>query len=67
MDSTRKSLQGVLGTPELSTVVVFGHVGKDAEYGTFRKLGVPYFAVPVIGILLFKVPYYGPLFSVTPI
>ena len=34
--------------------------------GTFRKLGVPYFGVLVTGILLFRVLYWGPLFSETP-
>ena len=37
------------------------------EYGSFRKLGVPYFGVLIIRILLFRVLYQGPLFSETPI
>ena len=36
-------------------------------YGSFRKLGVPYFGVLIIRILLFRVLYWGPLFSETPI
>ena len=31
--------------------------------GSFRKLGVPYFGVLIIKILLFRVLYLGPLFS----
>ena len=31
--------------------------------GSFRKLGVPYSGVLIIRILLFKVLYWGPLFS----
>ena len=34
--------------------------------GSFRKLGVPYFGVLIIRILLFRVLYRGPLFSETP-
>ena len=34
--------------------------------GSFRKLGVPYFGVLIIRILLFRVLYWGPLFSETP-
>ena len=33
---------------------------------SFRKLGVPYFGVLIIRILLFTVLYSGPLFSETP-
>ena len=36
-------------------------------YGSFRKLGIPYLGVLIIGILLFRVPYWGPLFSEAPI
>ena len=36
-------------------------------YGSFRKLGVPYFGVRIISILLFRVLFWGPLFSETPI
>ena len=36
-------------------------------YVTFRKFRVPYFGVLVIRILLFRVLYWGPLFSETPI
>ena len=38
------------------------------RFGTFRKWGggVPYLGVLIIRILLFRVPYYGPLFSETP-
>ena len=32
----------------------------------FPKIGVPYFAVLIIRILLFRVLYLGPLFSETP-
>ena len=35
-------------------------------HGSFRKLGVPYFGVLMIRILLFVVLYEGPLFSETP-
>ena len=34
--------------------------------GSFRKLWVPYFGVLIIRILLFRVLYWGPLFSETP-
>ena len=37
------------------------------RYGTFRKLGVPYFGVLIIRILLFRLLYWGPLFSETPL
>ena len=37
------------------------------QYGSFRKFGLPYFGVLIIRILLFRVLYYGPLFSETPI
>ena len=37
------------------------------RYGSFRKLGVPYFGILIIRILLFRVLYEGPLFSETPI
>ena len=37
-----------------------------ADVGSFRKLGVPYFGVPIIRILLFRVLYWGSLFSETP-
>ena len=36
-------------------------------YGSFRKLGVPCFGILIIGVLLFRVLYSGPLFSETPI
>ena len=35
-------------------------------YGSFPKLGVPYFGVLIIRLLL-RVLYSGPLFSETPI
>ena len=38
-----------------------------ASCGSFRKLGVPYFGVLIIRILLFGVLYQGPLVSETPI
>ena len=34
--------------------------------GGFRKLGVPYFGVLIMRILLFRVLYWFPLFSETP-
>ena len=40
---------------------------RELRYGSFRKLGVPYFGVLIIRILLFRVLYWGPLFSETPI
>ena len=33
------------------------------RFGSFRKLGVPYLGVRIIGILLFRVLYQGPQFS----
>ena len=39
---------------------------KGLKNGSFRKLGVPYFGVLIIRILLFGVLYMGPLFSETP-
>ena len=36
-------------------------------FESFRKLGVPYLGVLFLRILLFRVPYSGPLFSETPI
>ena len=41
-------------------------LGLVPSYGSFRKLGVPYFGVLVIKNLLFRVLYLGPLFSETP-
>ena len=35
-------------------------------HGSFRKLGVPYFGVLIMRILLFTVLNKGPLFSETP-
>ena len=40
--------------------------GGHRDVRSFRKLGVPYFGVLIIRILLFKVLYSGPLFSETP-
>ena len=40
--------------------------GFSVGFGSFRKLRVPYFGVP-IRILLFRALYLGPLFSETPI
>ena len=38
------------------------------QFSGFRTVGVPYFVVLIIRILLlFRVPYEGPLFSETPI
>ena len=34
--------------------------------GSFRRLGVPYFGFLMRRILLFRVLYYGPLLSETP-
>ena len=46
--------------------MVFGSSGfLQARNGSFRKLGVPYFGVLIIRILLFRV-YWGSLFSETP-
>ena len=39
----------------------------DDDTGSFRKLGVPYFGVLIIRILLFRALYLGPLFSEIPI
>ena len=38
----------------------------SSQCGTFRTLGVPYFGVLIIRILLSRVLYQGPLFSETP-
>ena len=37
------------------------------QYGSFRKLGVPHLGALIIKILLFRVLYWGPVFSETPI
>ena len=37
-----------------------------ALHGSFRKLGVPYFGVLIVRILLFSVLYQGPPSSETP-
>ena len=42
-------------------------VMKDLGCGSFPNLGVPYFGVLIIRILLFRVLYKGPLFSETPV
>ena len=34
--------------------------------GEFPKIGIPYFGVLITRILLFRVLYWGPLFSETP-
>ena len=39
---------------------------RDYLMGFFRKVGVPYFDVLTVRILLFRVLYWGPLFSETP-
>ena len=38
-------------------------VDKHTAYGSFRKLGVPYFGVLIIRILLFKVLLGSPIFG----
>ena len=43
-----------------------GGEGGKGPHGSFRNLGVPYFGVLIIRILLFRVLYSGPLFPVTP-
>ena len=40
--------------------------GGSKGCGSFRKLAVPCFGVLIIRILLFRVLYWGPLFSETP-
>ena len=42
-------------------------VERDLKFGSLRKFGVPYFGVLKARILLFRVLYWGPLFSETPI
>ena len=37
--------------------MVFVRVLYESQYGSFRKLGGPYFGVLIIGILLFRVLY----------
>ena len=54
---------GFSGTRILLCRILFLRV----SYGGFRKLGAPYFGVLMIRILLFRVLYWGPLFSETPI
>ena len=41
-------------------------MGSEAVTWEFPKIGVPYFGVLIIRILLFRVLYLGPLFSETP-
>ena len=41
-----------------------GTIGR-LPYGSFRKLGVPYFGVLITRILRFMMLYWGPLFSET--
>ena len=38
----------------------------DFAMWEFPKIGVPYFGVLIIRILLFRVLYWGPRFSETP-
>ena len=40
---------------------------KGLGFREFPKIGVPYLGVLTIRILLFRVLYWGPLFSETPI
>ena len=42
-----------------------GRLLQACHYGSFRKLGVPYFGVLMTRIPLFRVLYSGPLFSET--
>ena len=44
-----------------------GEFGSFSTFGSFRNLGLPYFGVLMIRILLFRVFYSGPPFSETPI
>ena len=53
-------------------VVLFGPPGFPIQFGThpyesFPKLGIPYFGVLIMRILLFRVLYSGPLFRYSPI
>ena len=41
-------------------------IQSTALNGSFRKLGVPYFGILIIRNRLFRVLYWGPLFSETP-
>ena len=68
MDITRKLLFACTSSLQSKLARAMGSWRTSAwSYGRFRKLGVPYFGVLRIRILLFRVPYLGPLFSETPI
>ena len=54
-------LQAKLGNPEDAITPE-----RFTLNGSFGKLGVPYFVVLIIRILLFRVLNLGPLFSTTP-
>ena len=47
--------------------MVKGIVSESLSIFEFPKLGVPYFGVLIIRILLFRVLYQGPIFSETPV
>ena len=49
------------------SVRAFSRLWAAFKFGSFRKLGIPYFGVIITRILLFRVLYWGPLFSETPI
>ena len=56
-----------LGREPLTNTEPSGAELPSGQYGSFRKLGVSYFGVLIIRILLCRVLYWGPLFSETPI
>ena len=62
----RSSFQNHAKCLQKCAVRIFSKKPEISGNGSFRKLGVPYFGVLVIRILLFRVLHEGPLFSETP-
>ena len=50
--------------PEFGT---FGFLAQNSRFRKFPKIGVPHLGVLIVRILLFRVLYWGPLFSETPV
>ena len=50
----------------LGVALSFSGASSGSRWFFFRKLGVPYFGILVMGFLLFRVLYLGPLFSGNP-
>ena len=63
LESELNGLEVLLNPQDL---VPGGLLGPIHQHGSFRKLGVPYFGVLRIRILLFRVLYEGPLCSEAP-